>query len=228
MNNAQLVINEGRLIRGAWTGTDVIGRPTACLLSALSPDVAASHNPADCPVSVMPLWMAYLTPFLNEMTSKSAWPQISTRYADLSDAWGVLDGAAWMRLDYATRVAALQIALPYCVNKSMTTACDIAIRHCERVAEGGPIIASDVVAIASQARHGAAGAPVGREGPARVALWATDPKMQDRAAAWSAKAAVMAANVDTPEWSMAGAQKAADAIALIVLDAIKTEIAEAS
>ena len=39
-------LDSGRLIRKAWTGTDAQGRETACLLAALSPEVAATHSEA--------------------------------------------------------------------------------------------------------------------------------------------------------------------------------------
>jgi hypothetical protein len=87
MNNKDKILgylNSGRLIRGAWTGTDSQGRRTACLLAALSPEAGRSKDPGACPASVMPAWLAHLTPWIDDAGSKEAWPGTVRRYAELA------------------------------------------------------------------------------------------------------------------------------------------------
>ena len=66
MNLLQQLIDEGRLIRRAWAGTDDQGRETACLLAAISPEAGQAQNPNACPAHVMPQWLAHLTPWIDD------------------------------------------------------------------------------------------------------------------------------------------------------------------
>jgi hypothetical protein len=52
---------EGRLLQGRWHLTDEEGRHLACLLGAIGEDI---DEPAMCPASVMPPWLAYALPEL--------------------------------------------------------------------------------------------------------------------------------------------------------------------
>jgi hypothetical protein len=91
------MIAEGRVIRHKWTDKDAAGRELACLLVAISPEVGPRGDTRNCPSSVMPPWLALLTPILDDRGSVGAWPGMVRRYASLARRWHVLDEAGWLR-----------------------------------------------------------------------------------------------------------------------------------
>jgi hypothetical protein len=95
------LIERGDLLRGQWTD----GRERACLLAALSPEAAAAGSAKRCPATLMPAWLAHLTPWLDDEPSAEAWPAIVRRYASLARRWHVLDAAAWERARVGACVA---------------------------------------------------------------------------------------------------------------------------
>jgi hypothetical protein len=103
-------VAEGRIIRKAWWGKDEQGRETACLLAALSPEVAAEQQSRACPADVMPPWLATLTPSLDDCTSCEYWPDFVRSYADAAERWRVLDVEAWGRAKARVMIAVLEIA----------------------------------------------------------------------------------------------------------------------
>ena len=105
-------IDEGRLIRHAWTSSDEQGRETACLLAAMSPEVAASRDSSACPADIMPQWLAHLTPWMDDAGSIGAWPSMVRRYAAVAARWHVLSKETWRRLDYTARRISLEDCLP--------------------------------------------------------------------------------------------------------------------
>jgi hypothetical protein len=105
------LINEGRIVRHAWLGTDEQGRETACLLAALSPEVAEQEAASACPAELMPGWMVYLTPWIDDNSSESTWPSAIRRYAACAARWSALDDAAWRRVEVAARRAAVVEAM---------------------------------------------------------------------------------------------------------------------
>lgn len=203
----QTYIDEGRLIRRGWTGTDAQGRHTACLLAALSPEVARSQDPADCPASIMPAWLAWLTPWIDDTPSEGAWPGIVQRYADLSRRWHVLDAAGWRRADYAARAAIVNEAARFAAGDTATTAaCRAVVELCERVA------ASDEP-------------PSGEWEAAREA---TADACSDAAdAAWEAAADAEWSAREAAEVMFVAVAAASDRICFAVLDAIAAEITKA-
>lgn len=88
----RMMVREGRIIRDTWSNDDGM-----CLLAAISPEVARAQCERACPSSVMPLWLAYLTPDMNDFSSIEAWANIVQRYADLAARWHVLSPEAWER-----------------------------------------------------------------------------------------------------------------------------------
>lgn len=106
-------VAEGRIIRKAWWGKDEQGRETACLLAALSPEVAAEQQARACPADVMPTWLATFTLSLNDYTSCAYWPAFVRGYADAAGRWRVLDAEAWGRVKARVMVAVLEIAERY-------------------------------------------------------------------------------------------------------------------
>jgi hypothetical protein len=107
MSNLDVMIEEGRVIRKAWTGTDSLGRHTACLLAALVPVCGKKETSIVCPADVMPAWLAHLTPRMDDFGSIEAWPGMIRRYSDLANRWSVLTPATWSRLDYKARKIAV-------------------------------------------------------------------------------------------------------------------------
>jgi hypothetical protein len=189
------MIAEGRLIRRAWTA----GHDRACLLAALSPEAGAAQTAAACPAELMPPWLAYLTPWLDDAPSADAWPHIVRRYASLARRWHVLDGRAWDRAKVGALLAIVEETRMHASDDAVALAAIDGVLGWLR--RGAP--ESDREAVANAARAaGASSASAAREAASAAA----------RAAADAARAATRAA---------------ADRIAAGVLDAIEREIAEA-
>ena len=107
------LIKENRVIRNAWVGTDEQGRETACLLAALSPEVAEQETASACPAELMPAWLAHFTPWMADFTSYEAWPVLVRRYAACAARWSTLDNAAWRRVEVALRRASVVEAMSH-------------------------------------------------------------------------------------------------------------------
>jgi hypothetical protein len=119
----QILINEGRIIRDSWAGVDEQGRETACLLAALSPEVVEHGNASACPAELMPVWMAYLTPWIDDKSSEAAWPSAIRRYAACASRWSSLDEAAWRRVEIAARRVAVVEAMGHTTDERVLDAC---------------------------------------------------------------------------------------------------------
>ena len=65
LDRLDALIAKDRLLRGQWTD----GQGRACLLAALSPEVATASSASRCPAALMPLWFAELTPWLDDEPS---------------------------------------------------------------------------------------------------------------------------------------------------------------
>ena len=193
MSNLQTLIEENRIIRGKWRGYDAQGRETACLLAAMSPAVV--DDASQCPADVMPPWLAYLTPWLDDAGTIEHWPEVVRAYADVAARWHVLDAAAWHRLDYGCRVIAVREAATHTTAAAALAACATVIALCERVIAGDEPTESEWEAAWDAA--------------AAAAAWAAEAA---EAAAWAA--ASMAA---------AAAEAAADRMIDAMLAAIARE-----
>ena len=78
------MIAEKRILRDEWFSTSRRGIERACLLAALSPEVAHGggvHGPSKCPADLMPRWFAEITPELDDRISKNWWPEFLRMYA---------------------------------------------------------------------------------------------------------------------------------------------------
>lgn len=107
MGSLRRHIKQGTLIRGAFTSEDLKGRETACLLAAMSPEVAGSEEPDSCPAHVMPVWLAELTPNIDDNGTDKHWFSMVGRYAHVAGLWPVLSKADWFELE----IRAWQIAI---------------------------------------------------------------------------------------------------------------------
>ena len=203
------MVRENRVIRGSWTR----GHDRACLLAALSPEAGYAESAAACPAEVMPPWLAYLTPWLDDAPSADAWPHIVRRYASLARRWHVLDGKAWRRAEIASLLAIVEEARTHAGgDPRVLSAIDGVIAWLRR---GAPHHESTRVRdAAAAARASAAWAVDAADAAAR----AVDAAARAVDAARAARAAVAGA---------AAAEAAADRIAAGVLDAIEREIERA-
>lgn len=92
-------IRENRILRSRWSDLDADGREHACLIVALAPEVGAQGAVAQCPADVIPAWLAYLTPALDDGVSMAAWPEIVQKYARVVRMGATtLDDAGWRRV----------------------------------------------------------------------------------------------------------------------------------
>ena len=157
------MISESRIIRNEWTGTDEQGRETACLLAALSPEAGEAESPAVCPASVMPEWFAHITPWLDDHSSATAWPQVIRRYAACAARWAALDEAAWRRVEIAARRVAVVEAMRHTSDEQVLDACrdvldwlDSDMPESSRAAERAAVAAAWAAMEAREAATGAA------------------------------------------------------------------------
>lgn len=103
-------IREDRILRHRWEDTDADGRARACLLSAIAPEVLEEDGGriGSCPAEVMPAWLAYLTPELDDRTSESSWREIIRRYAHVVRRAALsLDVHGWHRAHCSAALAVL-------------------------------------------------------------------------------------------------------------------------
>ncbi len=221
------MVRENRVIRGSWTR----GHDRACLLAALSPEAGYAESAAACPAEVMPPWLAYLTPWLDDAPSADAWPHIVRRYASLARRWHVLDGKAWRRAEIASLLAIVEEARTHAGgDPRVLSAIDGVIAWLRR---GAPHHESTRVRDAAAAARASAAAAAARASAAAAAArasaaWAVDAADAAARAVDAAARAVDAARAARAAVAgAAAAEAAADRIAAGVLDAIEREIAEA-
>jgi hypothetical protein len=197
-------IHEGRIIRNAWTGTDVRGRETACLLAALSPEVVEHGNASACPAELMPVWMAYLTPWMDDNASEAEWPRMVRRYAACAARWSSLDDAAWRRVDIVSRRASMVEAMNHATDEKVLDACRGVLEWLdEDMPESSRAAAMEA---------------------AKTAAWAAGMEAA-KTAAWAARdAAAWAGGVVEAAWAAWTAEvEAADRITDTILSALEKE-----
>src|SRR5580692_89519 len=158
-------IAEDRLIRGTWTS----GAERACLLASMVPAVQLDHQVSSCPAEVMPAWLAHLTPWIDDAGTLKAWPTMVRRYAELAGRWHVLDAAAWQRLDYASRAAAVQEAMKHTQDRQALAACSAVASLCLSVAAGSKIDPKQFAAARAAAADADAAAAADADAAARAA-----------------------------------------------------------
>ena len=221
------MIAEGRLVRDAWTE----GHDRACLLAALSPEAGAAQSAAACPAELMPPWLAYLTPWLDDAPSADAWPHIVRRYASLARRWHVLDGRAWDRARIGALIAIVSEARTHTGDDTrVLSAADGVIAWLRR---GAPHHESTCVRDAAWAARASAAAAAARAAVAASARAARAAEWEAAARASAAWASASARAARAAEWEAAAraatdaAEDASDRMASGVLDAIEREIAEA-
>ena len=203
------VYDEGRILRGDWARTGADGRQMLSLLAAASPEVERTHRADACPASVMPAWVAHLTPDLGDSVSLDAWPGVTRRYVETARGWHLIDAAAWRRVQMATLIEGMLVALPHA--GAAVGAVGAVLDRLRREAAG------DVPSEEERGVAAAAAAAAGAASGAAAAAWAAD------AAAWAWAAAEAA---DAAAWAAEAARAAAwDRIADAFLTALEAEVA---
>ena len=213
-------IAEDRLIRRAWTDLDDQGRETACLLAAMSSEVAAKEDASACPADIMPQWLAYLTPWMDDEGSDDVWPSMVRRYAAVAARWHVLNDETWRRLDYTARRIALEDCLP--LAGEAAPAVDAVLILLRREESGDAVADSEWADARADARAAEAAAWADARA-AEAAAWAAAGAAA-RAAAWAAEAAAGAAARAAARAAEAAARAAARAAADRITAAILTAI----
>ena len=233
-------ISEGRVIRGGWGGADEQGREEACLLVALSPEVAEYGDAGACPAGVMPAWLAYLTPWMADRGTGTEWSRVVRRYAACAARWSVLDEAAWRRVEIAARRACVSEAMSHTADEKVLNSCHAVLAW---LAEGMPEqsrkelrAAVTVVAAAATAAVAAVSEATAEEVVAATVAAATAAAAKAAVTAEAAVTVVAAATVvaawvvakmseEAAAWAVAAAAQgaAADRITDAILSALEAE-----
>jgi hypothetical protein len=117
-------IAEGTLIRHKWTGTDARGRETACLLAALAPACATAKRATACPADVMQPWLAYLTPWIDDAGTATAWHGHVLRFAALAERWPSWSEAEWEHKHQRVLAACVREAVRHTANAQVLAVCE--------------------------------------------------------------------------------------------------------
>jgi len=215
IDRLEIYHQQGRLIRHAWTGTDAQGRETACLLAALVPECGVMESADSCPASVLPPWLANLTPWLDDAGTAAAWPGFVARYVAVLRSWN-LDAAQSQRCDYLCRALIVREARSHTLDPQCTTACDTVIALCDRAAAGSSHTAEEWAAARDAATTTILSARWSGAAAAAIAAGASAAR---EAAAMAAGAAATAAEA-TADHAPAACDRMIDGI----LTVLETEI----
>lgn len=186
-------IDRDALVRHDWGD----GYERACLLAAMVPECATAESPKACPATVMPKWLAYMTPKFDDLGSDEVWPGMVRRYAAVAARWHILDAKAWKRVHLRT--------LHGIVSEARQRATPTQVEVIEAI---------DGVLVWL-----AAGAPEEDRSKVQAAAWAS-ALAAETAAAW---AAAWAAETTTAAAARAAATTAWDRITDLTLTAIEQE-----
>jgi hypothetical protein len=201
------MIREDRITRNVWSKVDEQGREVACLLAALSPEAGDARLADACPASVMPVWFAHLTPWIDDKGSTAEWPRTVRRYAACAARWSVLDEAAWRRVEVAARRASVVEAMGHTTDERVLDACrGVLVWLDDDMPESSRAAAMEAAGWAGEAAEAAQAAAEAAEAAwaawAAAAAWAALDAAETATAAWAWAAAAWA-------WSEAGAAQAA-------------------
>lgn len=214
------MVAEGRIIRNDWVSSDEQGRATACLLAALSPEVAEAETASACPASLMPEWFAYLTPWMDDNCSDTEWPRVIRRYAACAARWSVLDDAAWRRVEIVARRVAVVEAMRHTSDEQVLAACRGVLVWLDADMPESSQVDVKEAANSAAAKSAAETATEMVASAAASAAWAA--ACAAKAAAETATAAASASASESEAWS-AAEYEAADRIVDTVLAALEKE-----
>lgn len=227
-------IEAGTVIRDGWTGTDALGRHTACLLSAMWPLCGSAESPDWCPADIMRPWLAHMTPWINTAGSLASWPYVIRRYAAAAARWHVLSDAQLGRLHQLARAACVREAMRHTQNPPVLAVCEDIASTLEQgdwptmeqrenaadaavkamLAQASSLAPSETAALSAAAD--AASKPSWAQSLAQAASAAAEAASEE---SWDAEVAVSVA--------MAAAEEAAQVSSDRLIDAILTLIEQA-
>jgi hypothetical protein len=205
-------ITEGRVIRKEWGD----GQERACLLLALAPEVGHGDIAA-CPASLIPQWLAELTPSIDDDVAAEDWSDIIATYARVVRLGSErLDAAGWRRV-----LARFMISVLGDVAEHDTAGVVVPV-----VALWRRALAGDEPT--TQEWRAAAAAAAARA--AAAAAWAEEAAAAAAAAARAARAAAWAEEAAAAAWAEEAAARTARAaawsrIARHLFAAIEAEVA---
>lgn len=210
-NRLMARIEDGTLIRNAWTIVDKDGRETVCLLAAMYAPVGEAQNAAVCPAEITPAWLAHLTPWIDDSGSVDEWPKQVRRFAACVLEWYLLDEQDWERCHQLVRAACVREAMRH------TTAGGV-LAICEDIAS---TLESGKWPDTEQKMRAAGAAGVARA--AAEAAWAAGARVAEEAALWAARAARAVARAVAVDTKVAEA--AADRMIHAILTILESAIA---
>lgn len=207
-------LERNAILRGKWFGggRGDDGYERACLLVAAVPEVGRGDYSA-CPASLLPEWMARLTPWLDDNGSDDRHTEIVRRYAGLLRRSNVLTPPAWERLDYRVRRVALAEARKHAEGPSVLDVVDRVLGLLDRAIAGGAPSKEEW----ANAREAAAAAKRAATARAAAALAASATRAAAALAALAAEASA----------SASAAAAACDRMIADMLDAWEDEIEKA-
>lgn len=92
---AETYLDEGRITQGCWRTVER-GREMVCALAAFGRDINAAR---DCPAELMPQWLAYTVPKLDDYLAPEHIPILAYGLIDRAKRWDKLSEAAWERIE---------------------------------------------------------------------------------------------------------------------------------
>ena len=117
-------LERGTLCRNTWTGKLSDGRKTACLLAAIWPAAGKKWSSADCPASLMPQWLADLTPWIDDNPTDAAWEGFIRRYAALVPFFGRMSSEQSDALSRRFRASCVRKLMNYADGGAPFAACE--------------------------------------------------------------------------------------------------------
>ena len=136
-------IKDGRVTRGRWFDGRFFGHEQgferACLLLALAPEVIPAGGVPDatgCPAWLLPPWLAFLTPDMDDKGNIEEWYALIVRYSQVVRRVPFLSQESQRRLDYAVRAAILRLGMQCDSYSTVIAFAARAIEFCDRMAAG--------------------------------------------------------------------------------------------
>lgn len=86
------------LTQGYWRKRVSDGTELVCLLAAFGDDI---NDPANCPVELMPEWLARLLPCINDGLPAIFFDDFAAAFVDQAGVWSTFDETQWARIQRA-------------------------------------------------------------------------------------------------------------------------------
>lgn len=83
------------LVQNHWSRKDAYDRTCVCLLRAFGPDI---NDPANCPVELMPEWLARLLPLINDGMPAVFYYDFAADFVGSAQHWATFQPSEWARI----------------------------------------------------------------------------------------------------------------------------------